>query len=75
MYECVLAKFSQNLDIQKALLDTEDATLVEHTTNGTLYPFRQVSCTLEPFLPISRIQTGIGAMGAMVQAKTCLGRL
>jgi len=46
MYECVLAKFSQNLEIQEALLDTEDATLVEHTTNGTPYPFRQVSLLL-----------------------------
>ncbi len=33
MYKCVLAKFQQHVEIQKILLDTEDAVLVEHTSN------------------------------------------
>jgi hypothetical protein len=34
MYECVKAKFSQHDSIQRTLLKTEDALLVEHTSNG-----------------------------------------
>lgn len=33
MYRAVLAKFTQHEDIQEILLNTEDATLVEHTKN------------------------------------------
>jgi predicted NAD-dependent protein-ADP-ribosyltransferase YbiA (DUF1768 family) len=35
MYKCVLAKFSQHGTIRRTLLDTGDALLVEHTSNGT----------------------------------------
>ena len=34
MYECVMAKFSQHDNIRRTLLNTEDALLVEHTSNG-----------------------------------------
>jgi len=37
MYKCVLAKFQQHVDIQKILLDTEDAVLVEHTSNDSYW--------------------------------------
>jgi len=37
MYKCVLAKFQQHVDIQKILLDTEDAVLVEHTANDSYW--------------------------------------
>ncbi|ELR25746.1 GTP cyclohydrolase II, putative [Acanthamoeba castellanii str. Neff] len=33
MYECVMAKFSQHDNIRRTLLNTEDALLVEHTSN------------------------------------------
>lgn len=33
MYEAVYAKFTQHLDLQKLLLETGDAILVEHTEN------------------------------------------
>lgn len=33
MFNCCLAKFTQHEDLKKILLDTGDATLVEHTTN------------------------------------------
>jgi ribA/ribD-fused uncharacterized protein len=33
MYECVKAKFEQNLQIQQILLGTGNATLIEHTKN------------------------------------------
>ncbi|KAM9967555.1 hypothetical protein ACTFIW_001639 [Dictyostelium discoideum] len=37
MYEICLAKFTQHKDIQKILLETGDATLVEHTGNDSYW--------------------------------------
>jgi ribA/ribD-fused uncharacterized protein len=37
MYTVCLAKFTQNKDIQKILLGTGDATLVEHTRNDSYW--------------------------------------
>jgi hypothetical protein len=37
MYEALLAKFTQHDHLQKLLLETGDATLVEHTTNDSYW--------------------------------------
>jgi predicted NAD-dependent protein-ADP-ribosyltransferase YbiA (DUF1768 family) len=47
MYECVMAKFSQHDNIRRTLLNTEDALLVEHTSNGA----RPLLACLPPTTP------------------------
>ncbi len=37
MYEAVLAKFSQHVDLREILLATGDATIVEHTENDAYW--------------------------------------
>lgn len=37
MREAVLAKFSQHSELTKILLDTQDAVLIEHTTNDSYW--------------------------------------